>query len=147
MTAMRQAMNAYGQAAQTIPRAQQIVMLYDGIIRFVKAARAAVVDRRINDRYVAVQKASQIIDALQGSLDHEKGGDIAPNLDRLYTYFSFRLQAINLEDDVAICDEIIDRIGKLRESWAQIAEALTPSQGAAQPAGESKVTEPAATTV
>ncbi len=147
MTVMRQAMNAYSQAVQTIPRAQQIVMLYDGVIRFVKSARAAVVDRRINDRYIAVQKATQIIDALQGCLDHEKGGDIASNLDRLYTYFSFRLQAINLEDDEAICDEIIDRISELRESWAQIATAVNSTDSAAQPADESEVTEAAAMTV
>ena len=122
MTAMRKAMSAYGQAIETIPPAQQIVMLYDGIIRHLRLASTAIVERRINDRYIAVEKATLIIEALQSCLDHEKGGEIAPQLDQLYTHFIFRLQAINIEDDVAICDELLDRIGELRASWASIAE-------------------------
>ena len=123
MTAMQKAMNAYGQASETIPPAKQIVMLYDGVLRHVKAAAKAIDDRRINDRYIAVQKATLIIEALQGCLDHEHGGDIAPRLDQLYTHFIFRLQAINIDDDVAICDDILERVGELRASWAAVAES------------------------
>jgi flagellar protein FliS len=54
-------------------------------------------------------------------LDHENGGDIAPQLDRIYTYLIFRLQAINIDNDVTICDELSERIGELRQSWAIIA--------------------------
>lgn len=123
MTAVQKAMSAYGQATETIPPGKQIVMLYDGILRNLKAARAAIDQRRINDRYMAVQKATMIIEALQGCLDHENGGEIAPRLDQLYTYFIFRLQAINIDDDVKICDELSDRIGELRASWAEISKA------------------------
>ena len=138
MTAIKKAMSAYGQATETIPPAQQIVMLYDGVLRFVKAAKAAVIDRRINDRYMAIQKATTIIEALQGCLDHDKGGDIALQLDRLYTHFVFRLQAVNMKDDPAICDELVERIGELRSSWAAIA-AAEPGNGR----GSSPSAEPA----
>lgn len=123
MMAMQKAMTAYGQATETIPPAQQIIMLYDGIIRNLKMARAAINERRINDRCMAVEKATLIIEALQSCLDHEKGGEIAPQLDQLYTHFIFRLQAINIDDDTAICDELLDRIGELRAAWGEIAEA------------------------
>ena len=122
MTAMRKAMNAYGQAVETVSPAKQIVMLYDGILRQITNARSAIGDRRINDRFVAVQKASLILEGLQGCLDHDNGGEIAPQLDRLYTHFIFRLQAINVEDDPVICDELLGQIGELRESWAALAE-------------------------
>jgi len=135
MTAMRKAMDAYGQATQTIPPAQQIVMLYDGIIRNLKTARSAITERRISDRYIAVEKATLIIEGLQSCLDHENGGEIAPQLDQLYTHYIFRLQAINVEDDVAICDELIERIGELRASWAAIANA-EPSGAAKTPEAE-----------
>lgn len=128
---MQKAMNAYGQAVETIPPARQIVMLYDGILRNVANARTAICDRRINDRFVAVQKATLILEALQGCLDHEKGGEIAPQLDQLYTYFIFRLQAINVDDDPVICDELLARIGELRESWAVLAQSGPPSTAAA----------------
>ena len=122
MTSMQKAMNAYGQAVETMPPAKQIVMLYDGILRHIDKAKSAIGERRINDRFVAVQKATTIIEALQGCLDHENGGEIAPQLDQLYTYFVFRLQAINVDDDPAICDELSARVGELRASWAVLAE-------------------------
>ena len=44
-----------------------------------------------------------------------------------------RLQRINLTDEVQICDELIARLGELRASWAQIADA-GGAQGSAGPA-------------
>jgi flagellar protein FliS len=123
MQRMQQAMSAYGQAAETLAPARQIVLLYDGAIRRIKEARHAIERRAVKDRYFAIGKAAAIIDALQGCLDHERGGEIASNLDRLYTYFGMRLQRINLKDDVRICDELVERLGELRASWAQIADA------------------------
>ncbi|MGI9489700.1 MAG: flagellar export chaperone FliS [Geminicoccaceae bacterium] len=125
MTAMQKAMNAYGQAVETIPPAKQIVMLYDGVLRQIANARSAIGDRRINDRFTAVQKATLILEGLQGCLDHELGGDIAPQLDQLYSHYIFRLQAINMEDDPNICDELTAQIRELRESWAVLATSGT----------------------
>lgn len=133
MTAMRQAMNAYGQAVETTPPAKQIVMLYDGILRQITVARDAIENGRVNDRFIAVQKATLIVEALQGCLDHEKGGEIAPQLDQIYTYIIFRLQAINIDNDPAICDELLERAGDLRGSWATLAETEAPTARQAAP--------------
>ena len=129
MQAMRRAIDAYGHASATLAPAQQIVLLYDGAIRRVKEAQSAILARRIEERCRAVQKATAIVDGLQSCLDHERGGEIARNLDRLYTHMIFRLQRINLTNDPAICDEVITRLDQLRAAWAQLAT------GAAAPAG------------
>jgi len=121
MDARQRAMSAYGQAAETQAPIRQIVLLYDGALRRIKEARQAIEERRINDRFVAVSKATAIVEGLQSGLDHEHGGEIATNLDRIYSYVCFRLQDINLKDDVAICDELASRLGELREAWAQLA--------------------------
>ena len=144
MTAMRKAMNAYGQAVETIPPARQIVMLYDGVLRQIANARSAIGDRRINDRFTAVQKATLILEGLQGCLDHEQGGEIAPQLDQLYGHYIFRLQAINMEDDPNICDELTAQIRELRESWAVLATSGT-SPAASVPATEQQEASPAVT--
>ena len=115
-------MTAYGQAAETLAPARQIVLLYDGAIRRIKEARHAIETRRINDRYLALAKATAIVEGLQGCLDLERGGAVARNLDQLYTYLVLRLARINLEDDVAICDELTARLSELRDSWAKIAD-------------------------
>ena len=143
MTSISKAMNAYNQAVETIPQAQQIVMLYDGILQSIDKAKLAIAERRINDRYLAVQKATTIIEALQGCLDHENGGDIAPQLDRLYTCFMFQLQTINIENDPHICDALMANIRQMRDSWATIAASgptTTTSKERDQPPASSPVT-------
>ena len=42
MPTMRRAINAYGQASETLAPAQQIVLLYEGAIRRIKEARHAI---------------------------------------------------------------------------------------------------------
>jgi flagellar protein FliS len=96
MPTMRRAIDAYGQASETLAPAQQIVLLYEGAIRRIREARHAIEARRINDRCLAVRKATAIIEGLQGCLDHARGGEIARNLDRIYAHVIFRLQRINL---------------------------------------------------
>ena len=142
MASMQRAVNAYGQAAETLPPARQIVLLYDGAIRRIKEARHALELGRINDRCIAIQKATAIVDALHACLDYERGGEIATGLDQIYTYISFRLQRINLTGEVAICDELVLRLGELRASWAQIAE-LGTGRGEAGPAGGARPAAPA----
>jgi flagellar secretion chaperone FliS len=110
MPSMRRAIDAYGQASGTLAPAQQIVLLYEGAIRRIKEARHAIEARRVNDRWLAVRKATAIIEGLQSCLDHGRGGEIAHNLDRIYSHVVLRLQRINLTDDPAICDEVIARL-------------------------------------
>jgi flagellar secretion chaperone FliS len=133
MQAMRRAIDAYGHASATLAPAQQIVLLYEGAIRRIKEAQGAIGARRINERCCAVQKATAIVEGLQSCLDHERGGELARNLDRIYTHITFRLQRVNLTNDPAICDELIARLDQLRGAWAQLAA------GAAAPAGEGRV--------
>ena len=142
MRSMQRAMSAYGQAAATLAPARQIVLLYDGAMQRIKEARRALEQGRVNERYIAVAKASAIVEALQACLDHERGGEIARNLDRIYTYIAFRLQRINLYGDLAVCDELVLRLGELRASWAQVA-GLTPVEaGAPTPAEPARAPSP-----
>ena len=119
-------------------------MLYDGILRQIANARSAIGERRINDRFMAVQKATLILEGLQGCLDHGNGGEIAPQLDQLYSHYIFRLQAINMEDDPAICDQLTSQIRELRESWAVLATSGT-SPAPSAPAAEQSQASPAVT--
>ena len=132
---MRRAINAYGQASETLAPAQQIVLLYEGAIRRIRR-RATRSKRRASAlRRRAVRPRSSR--ACRSCLDHARGGEIARNLDRIYTHVIFRLQRINLTDDPAICDEVIARLDQLRAAWAKLAggapaAAARPCQAADQ---------------
>ena len=127
---------AYGRAAQTIPAVRQVVMLHDGAIGRLREAQQAILEGRIEDRFRAVQKASAIIDGLHACLDFERGGEVAPLLDRMYGYIGLRLQQINIRQDPAICDELVAHLDELRRAWNTLAEgaALSPT-GPVNPTG------------
>lgn len=121
MNPLQHATTAYDRAATTMPPLQQVVLLYDGAIRRIREARAAIERDRPQDLFVATGKAAAIVEALSASLDHQRGGAIAQNLDRLYGDLAFRLQQLNLEPEPEICDRLVDRLAVLREAWAKLS--------------------------
>ena len=93
-----------------------VVMLYDGALRFVADARDAHQGQDLIRRARAVSRAMAIVAELQNTLNLRDGGE----LDRLYTYISSRLVAVNATGDAAALDEITKLLLPLRDAWAQI---------------------------
>ena len=116
-----------------MPPLQQIVLLYDGAIRRIREARAAIERGRANDLFIATSKAGAIVEALAASLDHQHGGVIAANLDRLYADLVFRLQRLNLDPEPGVCDQLAARLGALREAWAELSTRPPGPHGEPQP--------------
>ena len=103
-------------------------MLYDGALRFVGEARAAVARNDIAGRSEAVSRTLDIISELQNTLNVEQGGKIAEELDRLYTYIATRLLDVT-RGDAAAADEIHKLLGTLRDAWSQATQtAPTPAR-------------------
>jgi flagellar secretion chaperone FliS len=101
-----------------------VVMLYDGALRFVGEARDAIGRNDVPARVAATRRALDIVAELQSSLNMEQGGDIARELDRLYTYMSSRLLDVTRGDGAA-ADELHKLLGTLREGWSQASAAVT----------------------
>ncbi|MEK9920953.1 MAG: flagellar export chaperone FliS [Luminiphilus sp.] len=71
-------------------------------------------------------KASRILAGLQGSLDYERGGEIAVNLGQLYGYSIRKLFAANVNTDVA--PENITEVKSLLEPIAEAWESMDLSK-------------------
>lgn len=61
-----------------------------------------------------------IISSLQESLDHERGGEIASNLERLYDYMTRRLWDANRLNDVDIINEVMSLLLEVKAGWEGI---------------------------
>jgi flagellar protein FliS len=70
----------------------------------------------------AVGKAVRLISHLDGSLDMERGGEIAANLRNLYLYMLDRLTQANVTNDARIVDEVTSLIAKIKSGWDQIVK-------------------------
>jgi flagellar protein FliS len=98
-----------------------VVMLYDGAIQQAEAAREAVLAGNIPARKAAVSKMMAIISQLQSTLDMERGGDIAENLDRIYSWALARLLDAVVDRDAGPIEEVRRVFESLREAWQTIA--------------------------
>ncbi|WP_252178626.1 flagellar export chaperone FliS [Endozoicomonas sp. 4G] len=63
----------------------------------------------------------EILMVLEQSLDFEKGGDLASNLQSLYLYCMRRLTEANKDNDVTAISEVMGLLKEIQEAWAHIS--------------------------
>jgi flagellar protein FliS len=97
------------------------VMLYDGAIRFINEAAYAMQQRDYETQNAKLQRAQKILAELISSLDFDKGGEIAENLFRLYTYMYNQLVEANINDSRDRLEHVVHLLSELREAWDTIA--------------------------
>ena len=108
--------------------AEMVLMLYDSAIRFVKEAAGKIAENDTPAKLRLLEKVVKIIEYLTSCLDTENGGEIATNLQNLYSYMLVRLTEANLYNDVAKLEEIVGLLGTVREGWAGICGAAKQSE-------------------
>jgi flagellar protein FliS len=102
-----------------------VVALYDGILRFLYAAIAAVERGDIHGRRVAVKRALAIVIHLQARLRMDIGGRPAQVLSEYYaSMFALIVQA-SLGASVPRFEEVIGCIRNVRDAWRQVASDPT----------------------
>jgi flagellar protein FliS len=99
-------------------------MLFDGAIAAIAGARIKLARGDIPGRGQAISKAISIVEqGLLGSLDLEKGGELAARLQAIYRYIISRLLHANLHAEAKALDEAGTLLGELESAWVQIAPA------------------------
>jgi len=131
---------AYATARQTVAKTRQIVMLYDGAIRYLQQASEAIREKRIEDRYHLLVKASEIVSGLQGCLDFEKGGQVASLLHHFYTSVDLRIFSLHRTASAEACEQIIRDLKQMRDVWHEI----DGQQGSGETASGGNAPAPAA---
>ncbi len=109
-------------AVTTQTPGQLIVMLYEGAIRFLHQAMAAMDANDHKEKARLIGKAIDIISELNCSLDVEAGGEVAQNLRSLYNFSTRHLNLALLKNDAQMVRDVIDCLAELNEGWKTIAE-------------------------
>jgi len=99
-----------------------VVMLYDGAITFLQQAKEEMQARNYAKKGILISQALDIISELDGSLNNERGGELAQNLHRLYMYCNSRLLQANLKMDQDIIDEVVGILSSFRSAFAEISK-------------------------
>ena len=132
MTVMARGIDAYRRTeAQSASPMQLVVMLYDGALRFLNEARTAQAAGDVRRRANALGRVAAIVAECHSTLDLERGGMLAAELDRLFSYMSSRLLDITVKRDPTAIEEVYKLMSILRDAWAQAAEGVAASSDAA----------------
>jgi flagellar protein FliS len=120
-TLSRGAQTYYQTHVQSRSPLELVVMLYDGAIRFLEQAGDAMVVNDMATKAQAMSKAMAIIAELQSTLNVQEGGEVAAQLDGLYTHITARLIEANVQRERGPIDEAVALLRPLRDAWSQIA--------------------------
>ena len=99
-----------------------IQMLIDGAIQRLNTAKMHMKQNNIPLKGESIGKAISIIDGLRSSLDMDKGGEIAKNLESLYEYMQRQLLAANLDNKMENIDEVLSLMNEIRAGWQTIPQ-------------------------
>lgn len=129
------AMNAYKdvQVTSAVSYAdgvQLIQMLFDGLLDALTDAETHIKSKDIAKKSDAISRATRIVVGLKGSLDFEKGGELARNLNDLYDYSTRQLLKANLRNDVELVREVKSLLGEINNAW-QLLPSLLKNDGVA----------------
>jgi flagellar secretion chaperone FliS len=107
-----------------------ILMLYDECLRSLDKAEKAFTAMPEPERIEVVGNsllhAQDIITELAVSLDMEKGGEIARNLQRLYDFMVNHLSRANVNKEIKPIQEVRKIMRELREAWLEITKQEPP---------------------
>lgn len=108
---------------------QLIKMLFDGASLAIVKARQHMLEGDVIEKGQAISKAIQIIESgLRTGLNFEAGGELAQNLNGLYSYMTQQLLQANLNNQVELLDEVYQLISEIKLAW----EAIDPHSQAMQ---------------
>ena len=106
----------------TTDRGRLLLMMYEGAIKFLRQAKAGVEAKDIAKFCRFLCKAQAIIAELMNTLDFEKGGKIARDLDRLYDFMLFYLTEANLHQDGERIAKVINLLDIIYSAYKEIIE-------------------------
>jgi flagellar protein FliS len=97
---------------------QLIVLLFDGLLQAVNAARGALSRGDVATKGTQIQRAVRFLEeGLKGGLDDQRGGELARRLRALYDYCIQRLTQGNARNDANALAEVVALITPVADGW------------------------------
>mgnify|MGYP003353333271 CR=1 FL=1 len=96
-----------------------LLMLYDGAINFTKIAIEKLAKGDVAGKGKYIGKTHAIVAELMETLNHEVGGDISRQLQRLYSYLIDELVSANIKNSPAHLENALKIMTTMRNTWAE----------------------------
>ena len=97
-----------------------VLICYEGAIHFLKTAKEEYLNREYEAKGKAIQNALAVLSELREALDFEKGGEIARNLDHLYSFMIRYILKADRERDLKVFDQVVAMLKELKSAWEEV---------------------------
>ena len=108
----------------TASKEKVLLMLYDGSIRFLKAAIAACEQNNPKEKNEKVGRVMDIVIELRSTLRPESAPEICQNLEGLYSFVQERLLKGSVENNPQPLQEALQVLTTLRSAWDEAIQSL-----------------------
>ena len=105
-----------------------VVLLFDHLVVHLQRIRIAIDNNDVNLRTVSLGKARGIVSELLSTLDFDKGGKIAKDLGRLYTFLLGEMAEIGLQRDARKVERLMQIAETLRAGFTGAASLSVPAK-------------------
>jgi len=123
-------------AAQNATAVGLVIILYDLLLHDLELAIAAFADRDIERRSEEIKHSLLVLQQLEGSLDHENGGEAAKHFSAFYSALRCKIFEAQLKGSPDILKQQIELVLDVRQAWQQVDQ---PNLGPAHHATEAVV--------
>ena len=114
-------LSRYGTVqASTSSPGQLLVLLYDGLFRFLSEARVCIQEKRRGRAGELITKAHAILDTLTSTLDASHAPELCANLEAVYFFCMQKLVTANIQLKTEPIDEVLRVLTPLREAWSEV---------------------------
>lgn len=135
MSAKANALASYGKIANAeSDPLQQIVMLYEGAIKFLRLTAQNIESGDLVAKAAHTNRALDIVIYLQSILDLKRGGDVALALDKLYSNVTAIILRASARLDSAGMLSAANLLSPVLEAWASNASGAVSAATSAPPA-------------
>ncbi|MBN8554447.1 MAG: flagellar export chaperone FliS [Deltaproteobacteria bacterium] len=121
-------LNPYQKTAiQTASKEELVLLLYNGAIKYTTNAIDFLNNKNLPDASKNICRAQAIIVELLNSLNFEIGGEIAKNLEYLYSVMVDNLTVANFEHVKEPLELNLRILDKLRTAWEGVLAQVKPA--------------------
>ncbi|MEK4128747.1 flagellar export chaperone FliS [Solibacillus sp. FSL W8-0474] len=121
------AFNAYKQnSVTTASPAELTLMLYNGCLKFLTRAKKAIEEKNIEEKNTNIQKTQAIIAELMSTLKPDL--EVSKQMLPLYDYMNRRLIEANINNDIALIEEVEGLVTEFRDTWKEVIKITRQRQ-------------------
>ncbi|MDB4150693.1 flagellar export chaperone FliS [Pseudomonadales bacterium] len=101
-----------------------VQMLFSALLDSMSEADGHIQRGSEDLKCASIARAVKIVQGLRITLDHERGGELARNLDALYEYVSRRLMQANMHNDVESLREVRGLMADISSAWEMLPSVM-----------------------